>query len=82
MLGKILVSPQVRIVIISNKHGIYDLPHELPNDFRLTTSVNWEISRGSENIKTLSLVLYLAPKVKILSILARNSSKIEVELFS
>ena len=28
-------SPQVkRIVIISNKHGIYELPHELPNDLR------------------------------------------------
>ena len=23
-----------RIVIISNKHGIYELPHELPNDLR------------------------------------------------
>ena len=35
MFDKIFVSPQVkRIVIISNKHGIYDLPHELPNDLR------------------------------------------------
>ena len=31
-----LFSPQVkRRVIISNKHGIYELPHELPNDLRL-----------------------------------------------
>ena len=82
MFGKMLVSPQVRIVIISNKHGICELPHQLPNDFRLTTSVNWEIRRGSENMKTLSLVLYLAAKIKILSILAKNSSKIEIELFS
>ena len=30
------VSPQVkRGAIISNKHGIYELPHELPNDVRL-----------------------------------------------
>ena len=30
-------SPQVkRSAIISNKHGIYDLPHELPNDLRLS----------------------------------------------
>ena len=37
MFDKIFVSPQVkRIVIISNKHGIYELPHELPNDLRLT----------------------------------------------
>ena len=35
---KIFVSPQVkRIVIISNKHGIQELPHELPNDLRLRT---------------------------------------------
>ena len=36
MFGKIFVSPQVkRIVVISNKHGIYELPHELPNDLEL-----------------------------------------------
>ena len=33
-----------RIVIISNKHGIYKLPHELPIDLRLKTQ---------ENLKTL-----------------------------
>ena len=33
---QIFLSPQVkRIVIISNKHGIYELPQELPNDLRL-----------------------------------------------
>ena len=33
MFDKIFVLPQVkRIVITSNKHGIYELPHELPND--------------------------------------------------
>ena len=37
MLDKIFVSPQVKgIVIISNKHGIYHLPHELPNELRLS----------------------------------------------
>ena len=37
MFDKIFVSPQVkRIVIISNKHGIFKLPHELPNELRLT----------------------------------------------
>ena len=31
-----LFSPQVkRGAIISNKHGIYEFPHELPNDLRL-----------------------------------------------
>ena len=33
---KIFFSPQVkRSMIISNKHGIYNLVHELPNDLRL-----------------------------------------------
>ena len=33
---QIFFSPQVkRTVIISNKHGIYELPYELPNDLRL-----------------------------------------------
>ena len=37
MFYQILLSPQVkRIVIISNKHGKYELPHELLNDLRLT----------------------------------------------
>ena len=41
MFDKIFVSPQVnRIVIISNKHGIYELPHELSNDLRLRTLGN------------------------------------------
>ena len=31
MFRQIFPSPQVkRVVIISNKHGIYQLPHELP----------------------------------------------------
>ena len=38
MFDKIFVSPQVKwIVIISNKHCINELPHELPNDLRLKT---------------------------------------------
>ena len=35
MFDKIFVSQVKQIVIISNKHGIYELPHELPNDLRL-----------------------------------------------
>ena len=50
MFDKIFVSAQVkRIVIISNKHGIYELPHELPNDLRLRTL---EIRKYQENLKT------------------------------
>ena len=35
MFCQILLSPQVkRWAIISHKHDIYELPHELPNDLR------------------------------------------------
>ena len=57
------------------------LPHELPNDFRLRTL---EKIRKYQDLKTLQnygLVLSVAPKIKILSILAKNSWKIEIELF-
>ena len=38
MFYQILLSPQVkRIVIISNKHGIHELPRELPNDYKRKT---------------------------------------------
>ena len=36
MFQQIFLSPQVkRIMIISTKHVIYELPHELPNDLRI-----------------------------------------------
>ena len=36
MFYQILLSPQMkRSAIISNKHGISELPQELPNDLRL-----------------------------------------------
>ena len=36
MFYQILLSPQVkRWAIITFEHGIYELPHELPNDLRL-----------------------------------------------
>ena len=36
MFYQIFPSPQVkRWAIITYKHGIYELPHELPNDLRL-----------------------------------------------
>ena len=44
MFYQIFLTPQVkRIAIISNKHGIYYFPHELPNDLR------GNISRDSIN---------------------------------
>ena len=36
MFDQTFLSAQVkRSVIISNKHGIYELPHDLPNNLRL-----------------------------------------------
>ena len=37
MFDQINLSPKVkRSVVVSNKHGKYQLPHKLPNDVRLT----------------------------------------------
>ena len=48
------LSPQEKqIVIISNKHDIYELPHELPNDLRLRILENLDILRRSKIFKEL-----------------------------
>ena len=45
---QIFLSPRVkRSAIISNKHGIHELPHELPNNLKLK-----EIRKYQENLKT------------------------------
>ena len=78
MFFQIFFSLQVKgSVILRNKHGIYELRHELPNDLRL-------IKEYQENLKIskiYSLVPSLRPKMKVLPILAKNSLKIEIELF-
>ena len=65
------LSPQLkRSAIITYKHGIYELPHELPTDLRLR--------KYHENLKTSqndSLVSSLPAKMKILSILEKTSGK-------
>ena len=61
MFDKIFVSPQVkRIVIISNKHGIYELPHELPNDLRKLGNIK-KISKLNRIIAWYPVLL---PKLK------------------
>ena len=36
MFYQILLSPKVkRYAIITYEHGVYELPHELPNDWRI-----------------------------------------------
>ena len=65
MFDKIFVSPQVkRIVVISNKHGIYELPHELPNDLRLRNLGNSEISRRSQNFRIIAWCSVLLTNLK------------------
>ena len=62
MFYQILLSPKVeRGAVISNKHGIYELSHKLPNNLRLKIRWNYK------------LVPSLPPKMKALSITAKNS---------
>ena len=76
MFYQIFLSPQAkRKRVISNKHGTYELSHELPNDLRL--------SKDQNNLKiswNYNLVVSLPPKNKTLSILAKDSLKMEIEL--
>ena len=54
MFYQIFLSPHVKwSVIISNKHGIYELPHELTNDLRLRILGNWEKSGKSQDLLEL-----------------------------
>ena len=44
MFYQIFLSPQVKqCAIINYEHGTYELPHELPNDLRLSIVGNYEI---------------------------------------
>ena len=50
MFYQISLSPQVKQwAIITYKHGIYELPHELPNNLRLKILGNKEILGKSLN---------------------------------
>ena len=54
MFYQIFLPPQVtRSVIIGNKHGICELRHELPNNFRLDILGNKEKSGKSQNLVEL-----------------------------
>ena len=51
ILYQFIFSPQMkRRMVISNKVGIYELPHELPNNLRLRILGNEETSAKSQNI--------------------------------
>ena len=48
---QIFLPPQViRSAIISNKQGVHELPHELPNDLRLRILGNKQKSGESPNL--------------------------------
>ena len=54
MFHQIFLSPQVkRRVFISNKQGLYELPHELPNDLKLRILGNKEkkLAKNTEKEK-------------------------------
>ena len=79
MFDKISVSQQVkRFVIISNRHSTYELSHQFLKDLRVTNLGNHKVSKRSKNFMNCSLVLSLSPKIKILSIIPKNSSKIKL----
>ena len=55
MLYQNFFSPQVKgTVIIVNKHGIYELPYELPKDLRLKDLKDLKDLRKLGNIKKIS----------------------------
>ena len=54
MFYQFFLSPQVkRSVIISNKHGVHELPHELPDNLKLRISANKENLGKSQNLLEL-----------------------------
>ena len=70
MFEQIFLSRLVkRSMIISDKHGIFKLPHELPDSLRLMVLGNYEVSRRFQNFSSLP------PKIKILSVLAKSPEK-------
>ena len=82
MFYQIFLSPQVkRCAIITYKHGIYELPHELLNDLRLGILGYQEILGKCLNFINNRLVSRPPTKKKILLILPKNFPKIAIKLF-
>ena len=61
-------------VIITSKHGIYELPHELPNNLRLRKIGN--IRKVSKLHRIIALCPVSLPKTKILLILTLEKQKL------
>ena len=74
MFYQMFLSPEVkRCAIFTYKHGIYELPHELPNDLRLTKLGN--IRKVSKPHRMIAQRPAPSPpaKMKALLILEENS---------
>ena len=80
MFQQIFLSPKVkRCTIITYKHGMFELPHELPNDIRLRKLGNTrKVPQLHENN---SLVPIPHAKIQILLVLAKNSREIAIKQF-
>ena len=87
MFYQIYLSPQVkRWAIISYKHGIYELSHELPNDLRLRKLRDLRKLGNIRKVPKLHRIITQCPvppkkKMKALPILAENSWKTDIKLF-
>ena len=82
MFDKTFLSPQVKqSVIISNKHCIYELPHELLNDLGFRILENWKKLEKSINfIEWLSSSQSFSYIQNFLNS-SKNFWKIELTLF-
>ena len=77
MFYKISLAPQVEwSVNISNKHGVFELPHDLHNDLILRILGNQK--KPAKSSLNYSLVPRLTLKEKML---VKNCWKMEIELF-
>ena len=82
MFYQILPLPLVkRCAIITYEHGIYELPHELPNDLRLRILENYEILGNCVNFIEWEPSAQSSCKNEKKLILARNLQKIAITLF-
>ena len=56
MFYQVFLSPEVKkYAVITNKHGIYELPHEFPDDLRLRILGNNE--KTSKNYTLVPILL-------------------------
>ena len=76
MFSQIFLSAKAKPwAIITYKHGIQELPHNLPNDLRLRILGNQEISGKCLNLIDNSLVPRLPAKMKVLLKIAKKCKK-------